>query len=229
MIEIIAIVEGGTEQSFVRDVLAVYLGQREMTIWPNLLGKPGRKGGIRRWEPAKKDIMNVLKGGRYCTTMFDYYALPSDWPGRQKAKDLPYNQRGRCIESAIIEDLVSTFGDSFDSRKFIPYIQIHEFEALLFSDTAILAQTLSGLTRYPTQDKIKSMLDKIVDDAGDPEAINDNYETCPSRRIEGIVELYGKKSTGPIIASKIGISTLSSRCDHFGKWIKQLEDLACTE
>ena len=35
-----------------------------------------------------------------------------------------------------------------------------------------------------------------------------------------------KKSAGPIVAEKIGLPTLRSKCEHFREWIERLETLA---
>jgi hypothetical protein len=65
MNEIVAIVEGQTEQTFVRDVLAEHLGAGGIAIWAVLSGKTRKQGGVRKWEVARNDIVRTLKEGRY--------------------------------------------------------------------------------------------------------------------------------------------------------------------
>lgn len=115
MNEIEAIVEGPTEQTFVRDLLAAHLGSRGITIWAVLSGKARRQGGVRKWEAARNDIVRSLKGRRYCTTMFDFYAMPQDWPGRTEAAQLPWNQRGAHLEAAVLKDVAEHMGECFDA------------------------------------------------------------------------------------------------------------------
>lgn len=83
MIRIYIVVEGQTEEGFVNEVLSPVLGQFGIFASARLIGKPGHKGGVVRYRRAKNDIELLLKQdrGAYCTTMFDYYALPNDFPG----------------------------------------------------------------------------------------------------------------------------------------------------
>lgn len=228
MSEIVAIVEGPTEQTFVRDQLAAYLGARAITIWAVLPGRTRKRGGVRKWESAKADIIRTLKEGRYCTTMFDYYGMPVDWPGRQDAAAKAWTDRGRHVEAALLDDIADRMGDNFNRSQFIPYVQVHEFEALMFADVSKLAATCASVCGFSAgylTDKFR----KILDEAGNPEAINDDYETCPSRRIEKHVRGYRKPLYGPIIAQRIGLPNLRSACTHFSDWVAKLENLANPE
>ena len=222
MSEIVAIVEGQTEQTFVRDQLAEHLGARGAAIWAVLSGKSRRHGGVRKWASARGDILRTLKEGRYVTTMFDFYAMPTDWPGREEAARLPWDKRGDHVEQAIIEDVKARLDSSFDDRQLIPYIQMHEFEALVFADVGVLAEKTDPLSMWPVG-SLKAKFQEILDEAGDPEAINDSYETCPSRRITGHVSRYRKKLNGPIITKAIGLETLRRECTHFDEWVARLE------
>ena len=105
MNEVVAIVEGQTEQTFVRRQLAAHLVYHGITIWPVLPGKSRNQGGVKKWTVASKDIMRTLKEGRYCTTMFDYYAMPNSWPGRSDAKSLSWRDRARHVEEEILRML----------------------------------------------------------------------------------------------------------------------------
>ena len=132
MSEVVAIVEGETEQTFVRDQLAAHLGFLNVTIWAVLPGRHRRHGGVKEWPVAREDILRTLKEGRYCTTMFDYYAMPDSWPGRTFANGLTWDQRASHVEAAMLADIVQMAGNSFNPRQFVPYVQLHEFEALAF-------------------------------------------------------------------------------------------------
>lgn len=219
-----AIVEGETEQTFVRDHLAAHLGYRGISIWAVLSGKTRRRGGVKKWESARNDIVRTLKEPRYCTTMFDYYAMPIDWPGRSTAVRCPWQERASCVETAVSSDIAATIGDSFDPSQFIPYVQLHEFEALLFADTAELAGASTALCGLP-EACLRKQFDEIVLECGDPEAIDDGFATCPSRRIMQVVAGFRKRIHSPVVAGRIGIERLANACAHFGQWVRTLEAL----
>ncbi|MCK4658206.1 MAG: DUF4276 family protein [Phycisphaerae bacterium] len=225
MSEIVAIVEGETEQTFVRDQLAAHLGYRGIAIWAVLPGRTRKRGGVKKWESASGDIIRTLKEGRYCTTMFDYYAMPTDWPGRAKAAQKGWAERGSHVESAVLNDIAERMGGSFNRSQFIPYVQVHEFEALMFSDVQELAETSAPLCRFSSAECLERQFRGILEEAGNPEAINDNYDTCPSRRITRLVQRYRKCVHGPIVAQRIGLETLRAECEHFATWIEKLEQL----
>jgi hypothetical protein len=107
-------------------------------------------------------------------------------------------------------------GDSWNPAQFIPYVQMHDFEALLFSDISVLAA--DNL-------RISMQLACILGSFSCPEEINDNYETCPSRRIKQHIENYVKTVDGIIAAHKIGLTKIRRECPHFNEWITKLEDI----
>ena len=225
MNELVVIVEGETEQTFVRDQLAAHLPLHGTNVWPVLPGRHRRHGGVKKWDVARHDIIRTLKEGRYCSTMFDYYALPEDWPGRAQSRSLAWNKRASHVEAEILEDVVSTMGGRFHRKYFIPYIQLHEFEALAFADVDTLASVASPLGRRSAE-MLSKEFSEILAEAGDPEAINDGYETCPSRRITGVVSAYRKRVHGPIVTRRIGLDVLREQCAHFASWLQRLESIA---
>lgn len=224
MNELVVIVEGETEQTFVRDQLAAHLAIHNTIAWPVLPGRHRNHGGVKKWEVARQDIIRTLKEGRYCSTMFDYYAMPTDWPGRSDAVRKPWKERASTVEVKIHEDITAAMGGSFNPKFFVPYVQLHEFEALAFADVGILASVLTPIGRYSSE-WLQQQFTTILRQAGHPEAINDGYETCPSRRISGVVPAYKKRAQGPIVTSRIGIEGLRVQCTHFGEWLIRLEQL----
>lgn len=226
MNEVAAIVEGQTEQTFVRYHLAAHLRPRGVNMWATLSGPLGRRGGVGKWESVRGDILRALRQrrGRVCTTMFDFYGMPKDWPGRAEADNVSYGLKGEQVERALLDDLATHAGEDFRPELFIPYVQVHEFEALLFADVAKMAEVLaaaSQLDRVRLAARFKDILDK----AGQPEAINDGWETCPSRRIASAVPRYTKPTFGPLVAGRIGLEKLRAACPHFGQWVGRLEAL----
>lgn len=77
-------VEGQTEETFVRDVLAPYFVHYSVYLTPILaLTSPGHKGGIVRYSKIKPQLTRLCRQdrGATITTMIDYYGLPTDFPG----------------------------------------------------------------------------------------------------------------------------------------------------
>lgn len=172
---------------------------------------------------AKRDLTILQKLHRdnnnehhMFTTMFDYYALPDDFPGFDySVKIQDVRKRISFLENKFAEDL------GIDA--FIPYIQLHEFEALLFVDITKLE------TDYPLSKVQVRKLKEETDMYGDPEMINNNPTTAPSKRIIKALELnynYNKVQSGASITSLIGIDALLENCLHFREWIEQIKQLS---
>jgi hypothetical protein len=226
--------EGQTEERFVKDVLAPYLG--EQAVWADsrcvLTSKDKRasveyRGGFRRgsaYPTVKKDICAWMKEDRHpdvrFTTMFDLYALPSDFPGyaQAKRKRNPY-QRVAVLEGALAADINGELNDT----RFIPYIQLHEFEALILADPRQLEWEFLEHAK-----PIQRLIEMVARKGGNPELIDDGVTTAPSKRIIlEIAEYEGKKATsGPLVAGKIGMPTLLQRCRHFSEWVDGLVRIA---
>jgi hypothetical protein len=102
--------------------------------------------------------------------------------------------------------------------RFSPYIQMHEFEALLFSQPAMICAVL----RSPESEKD---VQAIRASFGNPEEINDNYETTPSRCLLKVFADYQKRLHGLIAAQRIGIDAMRRECPHFAGWVGMLESL----
>ena len=125
-----------------------------------------RRGGIRPWPAVRRDIINHLREDGDCiaTTMVDYYGLPQQgngaWPGRAKAASLNVDASGKasCVERALRLDLVGEMGKGFDLERFLPFVVIHEFEALLFSDCAAFSR---GIGRPELESDFQAIRDKI--------------------------------------------------------------------
>lgn len=226
MNEIAVIVEGLTEKAFVRDILASHLMSHGVRIWADLAGPTEHSGGVRSWKQVSKRIRHAVgeRRGRIVTTMFDFYGMPGNWPGRTEAAQLPADRRGEHVEKAMLDDFTKHAGEDFRPDLFIPCVQIHEFEALLFSDVTKLAEVLAAASQQD-HEMLVAQFKTMLDQAGQPEAINDGWETCPSRRIASAVPRYTKPTFGPLVAGRIGLEKLRAACPHFDKWLKELEAL----
>ncbi len=121
------------------------------------------------------------------------------------------------VEDAMLADISSQLGGRFNCARFIPYVQMHEFEALLFSDPALLAKGLD----LPDDSEVQRIRNKFHS----PEEINDGEQTAPSKRIKGLSSGYDKVLQGVLISQKIGLNVLRAQCPHFNGWIEKLEAL----
>ena len=127
MMRLYVVCEGLTETNFVRDILRPHIELRcpaPVTVEaPNLRGNCVYVG-VRK-------LIRTLLGSRTndvrVTTMIDLYRLPKDFPGHADCD---------CIESPSerVQELERFFLVDVPDQRFIPYLQLHEFEALLLSD-----------------------------------------------------------------------------------------------
>ena len=224
MIDLAIVVEGPTEERFVQRVLAPALWVRGITAWPVLPGEgEHRRGGARPWGAIRRDVLKLLlhRTDRSCAILFDYYALPSGWPGRADAASGLIDERGTCVENAVHADIVALLGSSFPGARFIPHIQLHEYEARLFSDCGVLAGVL-GIDAAP--------LHKIVQECGSPERIDDGLQTAPSKRLDalcrtGVHRGYRKTTDGVIAAERITLEKMRAECPHFARWLARIEGI----
>jgi len=220
MVRVHVLVEGQTEETFIKSVLQPYFWGLEVYLHPHQVGKPGHRGGIGEYPRAQRDILTTLKQdvGAFCTTMFDYYGMPDSWPDREVARQKPFAEKPTAIEQAILADISAELGGGFNRARFIPYVQMHEFEALLFSDPKLLAHGLE----LPDDSETQGIRDQFQS----PEEINDSQQTAPSKRIMGLNAGYSKVTDGVLISQRIGLDVMRAACSHFNEWIEKLEALA---
>ncbi len=222
------LVEGQTEQGFVNSVLRNHFALLSIVVTARCITTQQdqraphivHRGGLNTYRHAYDDMRKWTKrekaGNVRFTTMFDLYGLPGDFPGYEEGtKELDPYLRVSILEKA--------FKESIGDWRFIPYIQLHEFEALIFSDLDKLD------TRFPKYSQEIQKLAATTSKLSSPELINDGSATAPSKRIIAAIPQYktAKASLGPSIASEIGIPTLKSQCRHFREWIEQLTS-SCT-
>lgn len=210
-------VDGQTEESFVKEVLAPHLysyGYTEVVPRPT--------GGIKPWPSAKRDVLRFLKqdAGRVVSTMVDFYGLPQSgsgsWPGRKNANAAQYPEKARTVEKELLADVCLDMGSNFNPSRFIPYVMMHEFEAMLFSDCAAFGR---GIGR-PT---LANQFQAIRNAFASPEEIDDSPLSAPSKRVEELVPGYTKPILGTLAVFEIGLEAISRECPHFGRWLDHLE------
>jgi hypothetical protein len=225
MARLLVHVEGETEETFVNEVLRDHLVACGFErVDARLVGNArqrDRRGGIRGWNTVRRDIVRHLAQDAGCvaTTMVDYYALPHSgekaWPGRAHARSLSVPNRGRHVHDALLADLSS----DIDRRRFLPFVVVHEFEGLLFSDCHIFAESIGRRV-------LAASFQAIRDGFETPEHIDDAPETVPSKRVERLVPGYQKPLFGSLAASAIGLRRIRAECLHFAAWLTRLESIA---
>lgn len=217
--EVVVLVEGKTEQIFTQSILSPYLASKNVYITPIVISKPGQKGGDVKFARVKNDIGLHLKQRKdtFLTLFIDYYGIKGDWPGLKKAKkqSLP-SRKAEIINAATMDQVKGLFSDCRPETRFIPYVAMHEFEAMLFSDPKILAESLG--VQQP-------QIDKILKECGEPENIDDSPYSAPSKRLETISLRFKKTATGIAIAKAIGLNKIRAQCPIFNTWLSEIETL----
>jgi len=213
--------EGQSERKFADDVLRPHLAAFSIDVRSRVVltnRKLGKRGGILDFEKIHGDMHRLMREDRHSearfTTMVDLYALPPEFPGWAEARNKTgAKERVEALEAA----LQSNMGDS----RFLPYIQLHEFEALLYCDLTQLQQ------RIADSERAFAALAQEVRDM-EPEEINEGATTAPSKRIINHVPIYDrlKVRVGAPAAAAIGLPRLRAKCPHFNEWVSRLERLA---
>lgn len=214
MRRVLILVEGDTEEQFVKKILAPHLEPQSIFIIPTIVttrrmkSGPDFKGGAVSYGKVRGDIVRLLKDtNAFVTTMLDFYGLPSDFPGRMTMSAGTAYQRVEYLEQAFRKDIAN--------RNFHPYLSLHEFEALLFAEHKKIAQAFSGKD-------VDTKLQAIRNKFGSPEEINDDEP--PSKRILELLPRYRKPTDGILIAAAIGLDRIRAECPHFDQWVTQLEE-----
>ncbi len=221
MIRLHILAEGQTEEEFVKSILTDSLGNYNISTDVHCVTtnrKFKKRGGSVSYDYVKTDITIWLRQDKgsdvRLTTMLDLYALPNKFPKFDIAQQIlnPY-EKVKFLENAWFEDI--------NDNRFIPYIQLHEFEALILSEPSKLAD------RFPEYEREVEELIEICRGFDSPELIDDGRTTAPSKRIIQKIPIYqgSKPSAAPLIAAKIGLAKMRERCPHFDEWMSKLEKL----
>ena len=210
------IVEGQTEQEFVKTVLLPYFQTRGIyNVQPILIhtSKSG-KGGFVNYTHLKKDIKRLLTETSsrdiVVSTFVDFFRIPNNVPGW----DLAVTKNSHSKQADTIQ---AAIGNDISDCRFVPYIQLHEFEALLFSNSR-------GFAEYFDEAQCQQTL-KIIEEFPNPEDINNNPSTAPSKRLLKIKPNYQKVLEGNVIAIEVGINDMLKRCPRFAAWVNKLVEI----
>ena len=220
--------EGQTEQTFASIILRPHLAKYQVFMHhPRLIAHGRKKGKVHRggsgygdYQPMKDDILRSLAEDKntdvFLTTMIDLYAIHYNFPGLKESEIMRQNTIKR------VEFLEKSFANDIDNPRFIPYIQLHEYEAYLFADPTCFESFYDDCS-----DRV-AILKTIADSYETPELINDSRETAPSKRIIAQFPDYerAKSTYGPLLAESIGLEVIRNKCHHFNSWLLRLESLS---
>jgi hypothetical protein len=217
MSRLLIIAEGQTEEKFLKEIVFPYFYDKglydiSVSILPSKTTASGKrhKGGFVTSKKILKYANKLLYSG-YVTTFLDYYGIDEDFVGYQDSLVLrTIKEKKECLEHALKNDLSSDL--------FIPYIQMHEFEGLLFSNLD------SFLFVEDDKEKLE-ILKSEISLFNTPEHVNNSRITAPSKRIKRIYPSYGKVSDGILVAEDIGINKILSECSLFNEWIEKIEKI----
>ena len=211
MIRLAITVEGKTEEEFVKQILTDHLRRRNVESTPILIGRArgnlGGGGGDVSMERLVVDMVHSFHSYDAVTSLVDFYGF--------RGKE---NKTVDELEGQVLQE-IKTKIPNLDKARVFPYIQKHEFESLLFSDVEAFAEMVDV-----TNESI-SALRAILSAFPNPEDINDNPDTAPSKRLKGVISRYRKVVDGLLLAEKIGLVTIRTKCPRFNDWLTRLESL----
>lgn len=205
------VVEGQTEEAFVKELMIPhFINNGIYDVRPVLIQtSKGHKGGFVNYEHLKNDLQRLLKSQGQdviVSTFVDFFRCPK-LPNQANIDSLPSHIKK-------VEEMQNSIASDINDWRFIPYIQLHEFEALLFS-------AANGFEMY-FDEKISNEIQGIIDSFDNPEDINSAPETAPSKRLIRIIPDYDKVLYGNIVALEIGLPIMLEKCPRFREWVELL-------
>jgi hypothetical protein len=210
MIRVCIVCEGATEVEFVKACITPHLLNCNVNAYPVILQAPsGRhRGGRVTVERLARFISHEYYDADRLTTLVDFY-------GFQDANGRTRQELGQAIVSEV-----TRIKPSFDPRFVRPYVQMHEFEGILFSDVEQFQYVLDGWSPSVRQALIDIRAQFVT-----PEDINNSRETAPSKRILAAFPdgVYSKVEHGPVIAESIGLRVIREQCPLFNDWVNMME------
>ena len=216
MKRIYIVVEGQAEQGFVSNVLSPFFFKNGvLSVTPILIrtSKTGRGGHVNAQHLMRtiNGLLSSMKGDIVVSTFVDFFRIPTNMPEYEASMSLG-------SDSLKADALEVALGKEIDDIRFLPYIQLHEFEALLFSNNKGFEEYLS--------DKQAEKTAAVIHEFVNPEDINSSPETAPSKRILSIDRGYKKVLQGNLIAMDVGIDDMLVKCPRFSSWVSRLLELS---
>lgn len=217
MKRLVFIVEGETEEAFVNTILRPYFQGCGLYNSVQCFKIKHTQGGMHKYSYVRNDVLNTIyEHDVVVTTMFDLYALPHSFPGYEESQTIDdHLKRVVFLEAKMKEDLEQKQNRQFNN--YIPYIQLHEFEALAFSST-------NGFEALFEDNEMNYKgICEVIETFPNPENINDLPETAPSKRMQKLIRGYNKVAYGISLIEYTGIDIILRKCPHFRYWIENLK------
>lgn len=219
MKRLVIIAEGETEESFVNNILCPFFCSKGIYNSIQCFKTKHSHGGMSKYSYIKKDILNIIyEKDVVVSMMIDFYRLPSDFPGFNDLKvTQTHQEQANLLETRIKKDLEDSQNQLFDN--FIPYIQLHEFEALVFA-------SISGIdSLFERSEMDYNGLMNVIHQYPNPEDINNHPDTAPSVRLKKLISGYNKVLHGIDIINTVGMNELLEKCPRFKAWIESMEEV----
>lgn len=216
MKRLVIIAEGETEESFVNNILCPFFCSKGIYNTIQCFKTKHSHGGMSKYSYIKKDILNIIyEKDVVVSMMIDFYRLPSDFPGFNDLKvTQTHQEQANLLETRIKKDLEDSQNQLFDN--FIPYIQLHEFEALVFA-------SISGIdSLFERSEMDYNRLMNVIQQYPNPEDINNHPDTAPSVRLKKLISGYNKVLHGIDIINTVGMAELLEKCPRFKTWIESM-------
>ncbi|MCW8174450.1 DUF4276 family protein [Verminephrobacter aporrectodeae] len=213
MTRLLMLVEGQSEEIFVKKVLQPHLVPHGVYVQPTVLWTKrlsaggGFRGGVSSWNKIHENLRLLMRDGNaWVSTLLDFYGFPKDFPGLPEIGGDP-QEKVVALQKCLAAELPP-------HPRFIPFLALHEFEAWLFSAPDTVEEHFGD----------KSLAAKLRE-AGEPERINHGEKTHPKARLKSMDCGYKETSDGPTLLGKIGLATVREKCPHFNGWLTRLETL----
>ena len=220
------VVEGQTENAFVKQVLAPYWSVRGIFVEApvyrthvDMRSGTIHKGGDIRFTRLMRQLGSLLRQRRdtIIANFVGFYGI-RQWPALDKiqtGQTPEYISQTLC--HAAKEEICHIYPENNPQKRYFPFIAVHEFEALLFSDANILSKNLNIPLAF---------IENVLTECANPEAIDNSPQTAPFKRLETWTNgSYIKKIKGISLAQAIGIDKMRNACPNFDEWLKSIEAL----
>jgi len=220
MTRLLILVEGQSEEVFVKRTLTPWLADYGVFVQPPIIlwtkrypAGGGYRGGASSWLQIQKNLRPLTQDSdAWLTTLIDFYGLPDDVPGYAHALG-PGNPHDKVV--ALQEQVQA----AVNHPRFIPFFALHEFEAWAFCAPDVVAEHFA-------MPELVSQVELAARSAGGAELINHGVATHPKARLKQMAMQYKETSDGPTLLAKIGLPAIRAACPHFASWLNRLEALA---
>ena len=218
MTRLLMLVEGASEEIFVKTILAPHLERfgvyvKATGVVSKRLASGQKITGGNLWSNVRLSLRPLLADSNaWVTTLLDFYGLPDDFPGVSELASVLGSASDRV--EYVQQQLSVTMGNP---HRFVPFLALHEFEAWYFANPVMVAE-------HYGEPSVADFMKQAVHEVDGPENINHGKETHPSKRLNS----YGfgfRKTSGVAVLKDIGIEAIRATCPHFNEWVTHLEKL----